>query len=603
MAAASAVLAASMGAMVLAGWAFDQPILTRFVATRSAMQPLTALCAILCAASLVAFSHFRAFRTGGVIAAVVWLAALQALVQHLSGASFGLDHLLFATAVDAQTVRYVNPGRMAGPTATAFLLLTTALLVSQVRGRSAGRIVSACATSVLLVVMIALLSHLYAVSPLSGLLSFTQVSIPTAVALGGLAIGALTLRPDVGWIHLLIDDTVGAAVARWLAPAVILVPVAVAALAIRGSEAGLFPADFRLAFVTAVTIVSLAALALWGSLQLDNFVKERRSAEMVRENEATLRAFFDTEGLMASIIERRGEELRYVTANPAFSRSIGRDDVGGLAVKELVSGTAADEYLTQLRAIEASGVPLRMEQPLDIGDDVRWFSVTVSQIARGPSVAPRFATVYLDISEQKRAQAHQQLLLQELNHRVKNVLAIVQSLAHQSFRGGQAEPAALRAFESRLLAVASAHNLLVDQNWQSASLRGLVTSVAGPGCGADGARFDIQGPDLSLPPQIAVSLALALHELCTNAVKYGALSNEVGRVDIHWTMAESDPRRLTMTWTERKGPTVVAPSRRGFGSRLIERALAADLGGETRMEFRPEGLVCVITALFPDADH
>jgi two-component sensor histidine kinase len=240
-----------------------------------------------------------------------------------------------------------------------------------------------------------------------------------------------------------------------------------------------------------------------------------------------------------------------------------------------------------------------VEHSVETPFGTRWFAVTISPVAGSSPEAPRFATVSVEITERKRAEAHQRLLIDELNHRVKNLLAIVQSLAQMSFRGDQVSSSAKQAFEARLSAVAAAHNLLVRENWEAASMLALVSEAVGPGCGADRARIDVEGPDIDLPPKTAVSIALALHELCTNAVKYGALSNAVGRVSVRWSIENGAPKRLHMSWVESGGPPVVKPSARGFGSRLIERGLAAELGGPVTIDFRPEGLVCVVDAPLP----
>lgn len=188
--------------------------------------------------------------------------------------------------------------------------------------------------------------------------------------------------------------------------------------------------------------------------------------------------------------------------------------------------------LDRLRQVEMSGVPAQLERCFETKTGTRWFATTISLIAGSPPEAPRFATAALEITDRKRAEARQRLLLDELNHRVKNTLAVVQSLAQQSFRGDLADSTAKQAFEARLMAVAAAHKLLVQQDWAAVSVRALVADVAGPGCGADRARLDLDGPDVELPPQTAVSIALALHELCTNAVKYGALFNDRGRISV-----------------------------------------------------------------------
>ena len=594
---ASAVFVLVLGSVALLGWSIGIGVLTRLYASGSAMQPLTAVCAMLAGLAVAGSVRW----TGHCIpdrplAALVLALAAQTLAQHWTGADFGTDHLLFAASVAAQGGSYVHPGRMAEPTAAAFALIAVALLLIRSADRASGLIHSACATSVLLLVTVALLSHLYAIAPLSGVLGFTQVSIPTALALGGLSVGVLAARPGGGWVSLLVGRSVGASAARWLLPVVILIPVGVAALALRGSRLGLYPGDFRMVFTTAVTVILLAALALWGTRQLDTLVAERRSAEKVRENEATLRAFFHTEGLLASIMERRGSDMRYLTANAALEELFGGDDLAGKNISDVDPASADPGLLERLRAMEAGGPPSNVERSIETATGTRWFAVTISPIAGSPPEAPRFAMAAVDITDRKRGEAHQRLLLDELNHRVKNTLAVVQSLAQQSFRGDQATPAARRAFEARLAAVASAHNLLVRQDWTSASLRVLAAEVAGPGCGADRARIDLDGPDILLPPPTAVSLALAFHELCTNAVKYGSLSNDEGRVTLRWTVAPGDPKRLCITWSEHGGPLVTLPEARGFGSRLIERALSMELGGPVQMRFLPHGLICTIEA-------
>ncbi|QIK77677.1 hypothetical protein G7077_00840 [Sphingomonas piscis] len=185
----------------------------------------------------------------------------------------------------------------------------------------------------------------------------------------------------------------------------------------------------------------------------------------------------------------------------------------------------------------------------------------------------------------RESQRHQQMLVGELNHRVKNTLAIVQSLAHQTFRKNASPDAAISAFEARLQALAAAHNLLTREKWDSASMLEVVKTAMGPFCSMD--RCDIEGPDLRLLPQTAVSLALALHELATNASKYGALTTDAGKIVLRWS---ADDGHFTMSWEERGGPLVKPPQAEGFGMRLLKRSLAAEIRGTAEVEFAPEGL-------------
>ena len=197
-----------------------------------------------------------------------------------------------------------------------------------------------------------------------------------------------------------------------------------------------------------------------------------------------------------------------------------------------------------------------------------------------------------DIHERKVAEEHQRLLINELNHRVKNTLASVQAIAFQTLRGEVPLAEARARFEARLMALSAAHNLLTEENWVGASLERVVRDSTEHLAG-DARRFDVSGEPLRLAPRAALALAMALHELGTNAAKYGALTAESGRVSIAWTL---DGERLRLEWRESGGPPVEAPARRGFGSRLIERGLQADLGGAAALRFEPEGLRCEIEA-------
>lgn len=207
---------------------------------------------------------------------------------------------------------------------------------------------------------------------------------------------------------------------------------------------------------------------------------------------------------------------------------------------------------------------------------------------------------FIDITERKRAEEHQKLLVGELNHRVKNTLAIVQSLARQSFKDGKPVEESRTAFEARLAALSAAHNLLTRQSWESASLAQVVQTSVLAATGGRAGQVDAEGPPLSLSPQTAVSVAMAVHELCTNAIKYGALSSDTGRVSIRWAIAQGAAgARLRLDWQESGGPPVSEPGSRGFGSRMIEKGLSGDLRGEARLFFDPAGVRFSLDAPIP----
>jgi len=186
-------------------------------------------------------------------------------------------------------------------------------------------------------------------------------------------------------------------------------------------------------------------------------------------------------------------------------------------------------------------------------------------------------------------------LINELNHRVKNMLATVQAIAFQTLKGEVSLAEARKRFEARLMALARAHNLVTAQNWEGSSLERVVRDATE--YLAEQGRFEIAGADVWVSPRAALALALAFHELSTNAAKYGALSNEDGRVSISWRIVGG---RLRIEWKEINGPAVSEPARRGFGSKLIERGLGADLGGSASLGFEADGVRCTIEASLDD---
>ena len=202
----------------------------------------------------------------------------------------------------------------------------------------------------------------------------------------------------------------------------------------------------------------------------------------------------------------------------------------------------------------------------------------------------------IDITERKRQHEHRELLLNELNHRVKNTLATVQSFAVQTLRSAATLGEGRRAFEARLIALSKGHNVLTRENWEGAGLHEVVTEALAAYVGdARNPRVEFDGPEIRVRPSTALAISMALHELATNAVKYGALSSGTGRVSLRWIIA-GEPPMLTLHWVEAGGPLVVAPGKRGFGSRLIELGLAQDLGGRVRLDFAADGVVCTIEA-------
>jgi PAS domain S-box-containing protein len=199
----------------------------------------------------------------------------------------------------------------------------------------------------------------------------------------------------------------------------------------------------------------------------------------------------------------------------------------------------------------------------------------------------------VDLTEQKEAEKRLKLMVDELNHRVKNTLATVLAISAQSLRTAPSLEAFRQAFQGRLMALSKTHNLLNQTCWTDVGLRDLVEQALGAYADRGDDRVLVEGEDVRVGPVAAVTLGLALHELATNAAKYGSLSVPTGQVQVTWRRGERG--RLRLDWEEFGGPVVQPPSQRGFGSELIQKVLASELRGEASLEFPPQGVRCTMT--------
>ena len=211
---------------------------------------------------------------------------------------------------------------------------------------------------------------------------------------------------------------------------------------------------------------------------------------------------------------------------------------------------------------------------------------------------PGFVKILRDETVFKEAEEQRLLLINELNHRVKNTLATVQSISAQTLRAAHVDPAVQATLEGRLTLLSEAHNILTRESWEGAGLLEIVSRAVAPLGGQGRAnRLAVDGANVWVTPRIALALSLALHELATNAVKYGALSVPGGQVSVRWSVTHQDLSScLELIWEETGGPPVQPPTRQGFGTRLIQQGLSRELNGEARLEYRPEGLRCRIKA-------
>jgi PAS domain S-box-containing protein len=231
-----------------------------------------------------------------------------------------------------------------------------------------------------------------------------------------------------------------------------------------------------------------------------------------------------------------------------------------------------------------------------------WASMLVSPVCDESGAVVQQFVSFIDLTKHRLESARSKMLIDELNHRVKNTLSTVQSIVHQALRRPAEQGAIQEAIESRILALSRSHDLLTSTNWSGVGLHDLVDMALSPFPAATGdvKRLAVSGDNVHLPPKSTLALAIAFHELATNAVKYGAFSNDAGSVSIRWIVSkEAKGARLTLHWQERDGPAVSPIRSKGFGSWVIERGLAHELGGRVLLEYPPAGVKCTIEVPAP----
>jgi PAS domain S-box-containing protein len=317
---------------------------------------------------------------------------------------------------------------------------------------------------------------------------------------------------------------------------------------------------------------------------------QKRVEAALREAEEKLAATF--ESAVAGIAEVDAEG-RFLRINEAFCRLCGydRDEIAQHSFFDFTHPADVAAERERWRALVAGEVERFTIEKRYVRSDGRiiWIEVMNSAVRAADGGFAYGVKMLLDITERRDADARQRLLLDELNHRVKNTLATVQSLAAHTARGcGSVEEFRAR-FEPRLLALSAAHDRLTRNQWEGSSLRAIAEEELAAHA-APGRTLKAEGPDVHLPPRASLSLSLALHELATNAAKHGALAAPGGSVELTWeTQGSPFPTGLALEWRERGGPPTRAPEREGFGSRLL-RVTARELGGEMRVDYAPEGL-------------
>ncbi len=287
-------------------------------------------------------------------------------------------------------------------------------------------------------------------------------------------------------------------------------------------------------------------------------------------------------------------DLRYTSISNAF---LGRriDQIVGLTDDDVVPVSDRKTIVDLKKRALASGEPVDAELRLKGPAASRWYDFHIEPLRDAEGRVVGLTCAAVDITERRAGEEHLRLLMRELTHRSKNLLAVIQALARQTSRHAGSLDSFLEEFGARLQALSRSHDLLVQEEWHSAGLLDLVRSQLGHYIDQHGPQISIEGPSVHLKPEAAQSLGLALHELAVNAAKYGALSTSKGHVDVIWEANETPGTGIVIRWIERDGPKVERPKKHGFGTLAIQRNLSRSLEADVDLSFAEDGVACMIT--------
>ena len=605
----AAVLVCVIGEVVLATWIgiFPESILPSV----AGLPPLAALGVILAGLGLVCFTFRRIRFVARIIGLVLALFGLLMFGEGALG-NLGLDTFLIPDDVIPQAGSFeedfllaemVSPPPLTALEGTspgilvALILFGVALFYAE-HSRIAPSVLSQVLTLVLLAqVLLVVTGAAYGVDMTGDPFPFMRLTTYGVIAIALLATGLIAASPERGIASAIFEQSPAGEMLRRLLPGILTVPPVLGWFARQAEVHAYYDSAATLVIFAVASIVVLAVFA-WTALGAVRRADSGRQVALMdlrgqREwLSTTLGSIGD--GVIATdpsgsvlLLNKVAEDVTGWSAAEARGRPIW---VVFRVVDEETRKPVDDPALRALREREVS----RMESgAMLITRDDKELPVEHSGapiIGQDGSLAGA-VLVFRDVTERRRAAQRQTMLVGELNHRVKNALAIVQSLVQASLRQAKdpTTQAMARTLAERLRALHRAHDLLLESQWSGASLKAMVERELEPYKRERGPKIVIKGSDVLLPPQCASILAMTLHELATNAVKYGALSQNTGQLNVAWKIQRRN--RLHLVWEEKGSPSAPKPTaRKGFGTQLIDQGIRHNLGGETKTEFRKSGL-------------
>jgi PAS domain S-box-containing protein len=591
----SAVLACMLGSLILLAWRFQTPSRRALLDAFSSMRPDAACGVLVGGIALLCFTWRWTRPLSRVLAIPVIGLAILALGYDTFGWHSSFNHALMDPAApDAAPADTTETVRMALGIGICLLLFAGALLTAM-QGRILRGLSQILAIALLVQVLIVLAGYAYGITSAYSPFPFSALSVDGAASALLLGVGLLAATPDYGIAAAILERSPAGEMLRRLLPGILILPLVAGWFAHQAELSGVYGSAATFAIFAVTSIVLLAGFA-WATMAAIRRADHDRNAalyELSRQREwlqITLGSIGD--GVIATdakgtvlLLNKVSEQLTGWSEAEAQGRPIGE------IFRVVDEGTR--EILR-----DPAMVALSQGKVTRLGADRLLVTRGNYEIPIEDSGAPIFGVdgsltgavlIFRDVTAARRAAQRQTMLVRELNHRVKNALAIVQSLVQASLRQADNPAAAAMAatLGERLRALHRAHDLLLESQWSGASLKAMVERELEPYFREGGPAISIKGADVLLPPNCTSILAMTLHELATNAVKYGALSQNAGRLDVAWRMTRA--KRLRLAWRERGGHPP-EPGESGFGMQLIDRGIRHNLGGDTKLEFRTEGL-------------
>ncbi|MEZ5829145.1 MAG: HWE histidine kinase domain-containing protein [Hyphomicrobiales bacterium] len=587
----AAVLVCVIGEIVLALWLNILP--DSALPSLEGMTPNAALGVIVAGLGLLCFTFRRLQLLARLIGILLVVAGLAAFADNHLGLHLGVGQLL-------PTGRSLTDGAgepiRAAPGITASLVLFGLALLYAKRPPRLSVFSQTVALLMLAQVLIVVAGAVYGVATQYYPFPFTAMSAYGALSAFLLAAGLLAATPERGIAAAIMERSPAGEMLRRLLPGILILPLIIGWFARQAETQSLYDSAATLALFAVASIIVLAVFA-WttiGAVRRADYDRAEALMELRGQREwlsTTLGSIGD--GVIATdpngsvlLLNKVAQDL--TGWQPAEAR--GRPIWEVFKVIDENTRKAVDD--PALRALREREVTRLESGALLLTRDGKELPVEHSGapiIGYDGSLAGA-VLVFRDVTERRRTAQRQSMLVGELNHRVKNALAIVQSLVQASMRQASGKSAQVMAqtLAERLQALHRAHDLLLESQWSGASLKHMVERELDPYRREGGPKIAIKGPDVLLPPQCTSILAMTLHELATNAMKYGALSHPAGQLGVTWKTARGN--KLFLVWEERGA--VAVPQRRGsgFGTQLIDKGIRHNLGGETKVEFRPTGL-------------